>query len=230
MPSFDTVLLLICVAGMIFYLWRYFEFIAYDLEKFRPASTASVLWNMVLAVGFPLLGFLGLFSDGRNKTLVAIGMSTILVPAILPELEPPKASSVLEWVYFRTIGKGIADYLGSCVINLLLFVCWRFGTFWVAAYASVAMFFGMARASWLLMQGVPTPALAAPAVRRLFMIFTAAFGWVAVVAFLVPLHGSGEVQHGVGDLWKPYVLATGFGWVMARFPRLVPLRRFVPRD
>jgi hypothetical protein len=222
----DRFLFLLCAVGMIFYLWRYFAFVGHDLDEIRPASSASVVWNMLLAIGFPLLCFLRPFSEEKNKTLVAIGMSAILVPAILPELQPPKASSALEWVYLRTVGKAIGDFAGSCVINLLLFVCWRFGALWVAVYAGVAIFFGMARSSWLLMQNVPNPALAAPTMRRLFMIFAAAFGWIAVVAFLVPLKDSREVHREVDELWKPYVWTTIIGWAFARFPRLAPLLRF----
>ena len=115
------------------------------------------------------------------------------------------------------------------MINLLLFVCWRFGSLWVAAYAGIAIFFGMARTSWVLMQGVPNPALAAPRERRLLMIFGAAFGWVTVLAFLFPLERE-EVQRETSELFKPYVYATLIGWVLARFPRLAPMPRLSASD
>jgi hypothetical protein len=105
--SFDTILNVACLAGVILYLWRYFSFLGYDLTEFRPASTASVVWNVLLAVGFPLVALQHHFSEETNKILVAIGISAILVPAILPEQEPPRASSTLEWIYLRTIGKAI---------------------------------------------------------------------------------------------------------------------------
>jgi hypothetical protein len=39
--SFDTILNVACLAGVIFYLWRYFSFLGYDLAEFRPAVLAS---------------------------------------------------------------------------------------------------------------------------------------------------------------------------------------------
>jgi hypothetical protein len=226
--SFDTFLTAVCAAGGIFYLWRYFAFVGYDLEEFRPASTASVVWNILLSVGFPMLGLLHRFSDETNKTLVALGMSSILVPAILPELAPPRATSTLEWIYFRTIGKGIVDFVESSVITFLLFICWRFGSLWVAVYAGIAICFGMARASWLLVQGVPDPTVSAPPLRRMFMIFAAAFGWVTILSILFPLKLD-EIHRDVSELLKPYVFTACTTWVLGRFPSIVPLLRPMKR-
>ena len=223
---------LIFLAAFVFYLWGYFSFVGYDLNKFRPASAVGLLWNMVLAVGFPLVGLQYRFSDGRiNKTLVAIGMSTILVPAILPELEPPEPSSTLKWLYARTIGKVIADFLCGCLINLLLIVCWVFGSLWVAAYAAIAAFFGLGRTFWMLLQGPPDRKQAAPPLRRLLMIFAAAFGWVTFLAFQVqvPIERK-EVHQGLDELIWLIALPATVSWLSTRFPRAVPLLRFLARD
>lgn len=228
MFSFDNLLNAACAVGGIFYLWRYFGFVGYDLNKFRTASTVSVLCNMVLAVGFPLVGLARVFSDETNKTLLGIGIATILLPAILPELDPPETNSVLKWMYYRTLGKVVSDFFGSCVINLLLFVCWSFGWLWVAAYAGIALSFGLGRAFWVLLQDLPDRRVAAPSLRRLFLMFAAAFGWVAFLTFLVPLTRE-QVHADLSDLFKPYIFATGTSWIVGRFPRFALLRWFLPR-
>jgi hypothetical protein len=60
----------------------------------------------VLAVGFPVLGLVSSFQDNIRKTLVGIGISTILVPAIVPDLEPPESHSLMKQIYFRTVVNG----------------------------------------------------------------------------------------------------------------------------
>jgi hypothetical protein len=224
--SLNKFLNLACVAGVIFYLCRYFAFVGYDLEESRPASVISIVWNILLAVGFPLTGLRQRFSEETNRTLVAIGISTILVLAIFPEQKPPKASSALEWIYFQTLGKVIVNLFENGVIAFVLFVCWRFGSLWVAAYAGIAMFFGVARASSLLVQEVPDPVVAAPPVRRMFMMFAVAFGWVTVLSVWLPLK-EGEVHAEISELFKPYLAATCVSWLLGRLPRF--LRPLLPK-
>ena len=36
---------------------------------------------------------------------------TILVPAIVPDLEPPESHSLMKKIYFRTVGKWISEFL-----------------------------------------------------------------------------------------------------------------------
>ena len=85
-PSF-SVLNIVCFVRILIYLWRYFGFVGFDLTKFKPLSAVSRIWSMVPATGFPLLGLLSSFEDRTRKTLVGIGIATILVPAIVPDLE-----------------------------------------------------------------------------------------------------------------------------------------------
>jgi hypothetical protein len=230
--SFNTFFDLLFLAACLFYLSGYFRFFGYDLNKFRPASTVSVAWNMILAVAFPLVGLQYKFANTKiNKTLVAIGMSTILIPAILPELEPPEPRSTLEWIYVRTIGKLVADFLGGCLINFILIVCWMFGSLWVAAYAALAALLGLGRTFWVLLHGPPDRREAAPRLRRLLMIFAAAFGWVTFLAFQTQVAiDRKEVQQGLDELFKVIVVSATVSWLSARFPRAVPLLRFLAKD
>jgi hypothetical protein len=73
--------------GVVFYLWRYFGFVGYDLTRFKSLSAVSRIWSLVLAVGFPVLGLLASFKEDTRKTLVGIGIATILV------LDSPKRKS-----------------------------------------------------------------------------------------------------------------------------------------
>jgi hypothetical protein len=74
----------ICLAGAVTYLWRYFGFVGFDLGKFKPAPAVSRIWNLVLAIAFPLVGILSSFEDKTKKILVGIGITTILASAIVP--------------------------------------------------------------------------------------------------------------------------------------------------
>ena len=107
----------------------------------------------MLAVGFPLLGLLSSFEDKTRKTLVGIGITTILGPAIVPDLEAPESDSLMKRIYFRTVGKWIVNFFESAVVSLLLLVCWIFGPYWVAAYAGVAFFFAVSRSMWVRVHG-----------------------------------------------------------------------------
>ena len=51
MGSWNTLLQVICLTGIVTYLWRYFGFVGFDLNKFKPAPAASRVWNILLAVG-----------------------------------------------------------------------------------------------------------------------------------------------------------------------------------
>ena len=41
MAATTTVLNVVCLAGVVIYLWRYFGFVGFDLSKFKPAPPAS---------------------------------------------------------------------------------------------------------------------------------------------------------------------------------------------
>src|SRR6202795_5284914 len=79
------------------------------------ANRMNRIWKLVLAVGFPLLGLLSSFEKDNRMTLVGIGIMTILVPAIVPDLEPPESHSLMKQIYFRTAGKWIANFFESYV-------------------------------------------------------------------------------------------------------------------
>jgi len=44
-----TIFNVVCLVGVITYLWRYFGFVGFDLSKFKPAPAASRVWNILLA-------------------------------------------------------------------------------------------------------------------------------------------------------------------------------------
>jgi hypothetical protein len=112
-------------------------------------------------------------------TLVGIGIMTIiLVPAIVPDLEPPESHSLMKQIYFRTMGKWIVNFFESSVVSLLLLVCWIFGPYWVAAHAGVAIVFALSRSRCVRVRGQGHAREASPALRSLVMIFGAAFGWI----------------------------------------------------
>src|ERR1700689_4061977 len=140
---------LLCLAAVIFYLWRYFGFVGFDLTKFRPPSALSRIGNVFLAVGLPLVGLSFAMEDKQKRIVVGVGISTILVSAILPDLEPPEARSAMQWGYFRTVGKWIADFTGTGLVYVVLLVCWAFGNYWAAAYAGIAIVLGIGRSIWI---------------------------------------------------------------------------------
>jgi hypothetical protein len=199
----------ICFAGVVTYLWRYFGFVGFDLTKFKPVSPLSRIWSLVLAVGFPLLGLLSSFEDKTRITLVGIGIMTILVPAIVPDVEPPESHSLMKQIYFRTVGKWIVNFFESSVVSLLLLVCWIFGPYWVGAYAGVAIVFAVSRSLWVRVQGQEHAREAAPPLRSLVMIFGAAFGWIVYLTAVMPLTRK-ELQHSeLAELYKPLILIIG---------------------
>jgi len=55
----------------------------------------SRIWSLVLAVGFLVVGLLSSFEDKTRKILVGIGIATILVSAIVPDMEPPESDSLM---------------------------------------------------------------------------------------------------------------------------------------
>jgi hypothetical protein len=205
-PSFSIVNV-ICFAGVVTYLWRYFGFVGFELSKFEPVSAVRRIWNLVLAIGFPLLGLLSSFEDRMRKTLVGIGIATILVPAIVPDVEAPESDSVMERIYFRTVGKLIVNFFESSVVSLLLLVCWIFGSYWVVAYAEVACFLAVSRSMWVRLQP-GHPAEAAPTLGRLLMMFAGAFGWIVFVTRVMPWTEltRTEAHSELGELYKPFIL------------------------
>jgi hypothetical protein len=223
--SWNTLLQVICLTGIVTYLWRYFGFVGFDLNKFKPAPAASRVWNILLAVGFPLLGLLSSFKDGTKKTLVGIGISTILIPALIPDLDPPESDSLVRRIYSQTIGKGVADFLMGLFFNLALFVCWLLGPFWVAAYSGIAIFLAVSRSMWVRIQDQGHPSEAAPSIRSLLMIFAATFGWIVVLTSMMPLTRK-EAGSDLHELYRPVLLTIVGSWVLARFPRLVFVQWF----
>ena len=191
----------------------------------------SRIWNLVLAVGFPLLGLLSSFEDKTRKTLVGIGITTILVPAIVPDLDAPESDSLMKRIYFRTVGKWIVNFFESAVVSLLLLVCWIFGPYWVAAYAGVAFFFAVSRSKWVRVHGGGYPVEAAPPLGRLLMMFAAVFGWIVFLTAVMPwTELRREEVHGeIADLYKPFILIIGINWILMRFPRFVFVRQFLPK-
>jgi hypothetical protein len=221
-----AVLNIICFAGVVTYLWRYFGFVGFDLTKFKPVPAVSRIWSLVLAVGFPVLGLLSSFEDKTRKTLVGIGIASILVSAIIPDLEAPESDSLMKRIYFRTVGKWIVNFLESAVVSLLLLACWIFGPYWVAAYAGVAFFFAVSRSMWVRLPGEGHPAEAAPSFGRLLMMFAVAFGWIVFLTTVMPLTRT-EVHSEPGELYKPFILIIGINWILVRFPRLLFLRQYL---
>lgn len=182
----------------------------------------------MLAVGFPVLGLVSSFQDNIRITLVGIGISTILVPAIVPDLEPPESHSLMKQIYFRTVGKWIVNFFESSVVSLLLLVCWIFGPYWVAAYAGVAIIFAVSRSLWVSVQGQGYAREASPPLRSLVMIFGAAFGWIVYLTAVMPLTRK-ELEHSeLGELYKPFLLIIGINWILARFPLFTLVGRFFP--
>ena len=228
MGTSHTFLDVICLIGIIFYLWRYFGFVDFDLNKFKPVSPLSRIWKLVLAVGFPLLGLLSSFEKDKRMILVGIGIMTILVPAIVPDLEPPESHSLMKQIYFRTVGKWIVNFFESSVVSLLLLVCWIFGPYWVTAYAGVAIVFAVSRSLWVSVQGQEHAREASPPLRSLVMILGAAFGWIVYVTAVMPLTRK-ELEHSeLGELYKPFLLIIGINWILARFPLFTLVGRFFP--
>jgi hypothetical protein len=223
-----TILNVVCLVGVITYLWRYFGFVGFDLSKFKPAPAASRAWNILLAVGFPLVGLASSFEDGTRKTLIGIGVATILIPALIPDLEPPESDSLVTRIYYQTIGRGISDFSKSIFFNFVLFVCWRFGSFWVGAYAGIAVSLAISRSVWIRIQDREQSAEAAPSIRRLLMIFAAAFGWIVVLTSIVPLTRK-EAGSELSELYRPALFTLVGNWILARFPRLVFVHWFLPK-
>jgi len=77
MGTSHTFLDVICLTGIVFYLWRYFGFVDFDLNKFKPVSPLSRIWKVLLAVGFPLLGLLSSFEKDKRMILVGIGIMAL---------------------------------------------------------------------------------------------------------------------------------------------------------
>ena len=225
MAASVNILNVICLAGVVIYLWRYFGFVGFDLAKFKPAPAVSRVWNLVLAVGFPLVGILSSFEEKTKKILVGIGITTILASAIVPDLEPPESGSIMTRIYFRTVGRLIVNFFESAIVGLLLMMCWIFGPYWVGAYAGVGFFFAVSRSMWVRLQGGTHPVEAAPPVGRLLMMFAAAFGWIVFLTAQMPLTRK-EVQGEMGEL---LLLMIGSNWIFTRFPRLLLLQRFLPK-
>jgi hypothetical protein len=191
-------------------------------------SPLSRIWKLVLAVGFPLLGLLSSFEKDKRITLVGIGIMTILVPAIVPDLEHPESHSLMKQIYFRTVGKWIVNFFESSVVSLLLLVCWIFGPYWVAAYAGVAIVFAVSRSLWVSVQGQGHAREASPPLRSLVMIFGVAFGWIVYLTAVMPLTRK-ELEHSeLGELYKPFLLIIGINWILARFPLFTLVGRFFP--
>jgi hypothetical protein len=226
-----TFLDVICFAAVVTYLWRYFGFVGFDLSKFKPVPVVSRIWSLVLAVGLPVLGLVSSFQDNIRKTLLGIGITTILFPAIVPDLEAPESDSLMKRIYFRTVGKWIVNFFESAVVSLLLLVCWIFGPYWVAGYAGVAFFFAVSRSMWVRVHGGGYPVEAAPPLGRLLMMFAAAFGWIVFLTAVMPwTELRREEVHGeIADLYKPFILIIGINWILMRFPRFVFVRQFLPK-
>lgn len=228
MAASNNILNVICFAGVVTYLWCYFGFVGFDLAKFKPVPAVSRIWSLVLAIGFPVVGLLSSFEDKTRKILVGIGIATILVSAIVPDMEAPESDSLMTRIYFRTLGRWIANFFETAVVSLLLLVCWIFGPHWVAAYAGVAFFLAVSRSLWVRLQGEGHPAEAAPTLGRLFVMFAAAFGWIVFLTAMMPLTRN-EVHSELGELYKPFILIIGTNWLLLRFPRLLFLRHFLPK-
>lgn len=138
----------------------------------------------------------------------------------------------MERIYFQTVGKWVVNFFESAVVSLLLLVCWLFGPYWVAAYASVAFFFAVSRSMWVRVQETGYPAEAAPPLGRLFMMFAAGFGWIVFLTAVMPWTEltQKEVHSELGELYKPFILVIGINWILVRFPRLVFLRWFLSKS
>jgi hypothetical protein len=169
----------------------------------------------VWAIGFPVVGLLSSFEYKTRKILVGIGIATILVSAIVPDMAGPESDSLMTRIYSRTVGRWIVNFFESAVVSLLLLVCWIFGPYWVAAYAGVAFFLAVSRSTWDRLQGEGHPAEAAPTLGRLFMMFAAAFGWIVFLTAMMPLTRN-EVRSEVGNCISPSSLLIGTNWLLLR--------------
>jgi hypothetical protein len=215
---------LLCLSAVVVCLWRYFGFVGFNLAKLESVSSWARIWNLVLAVGFPLVGLSFFMQEDYERILVGIGISTILVPAIVPDLDPPKSGSLPEWVYFRTVGKAFSDFVSSAVIYVLLLVCSAFGVFWVGVYAGIAIALGIGRSLWIRVQKEQYSSEAAPPIRRLMLVFVASFGWIMFLTVQIKLTRH-ALQSELSDLYRPLLWTTIGNWFFARLPRLLPAMR-----
>lgn len=116
---------------VIFCLQRYFAFVYFDLDEFKPATKLRKWWGVFLAFVVPAYAVQLSTNNSNRFVLGGLALTTMLKPIILPDMEPPKADSIREWLYLHTIGKWFADLCGTMVIYGLAITCIIFGHFWL---------------------------------------------------------------------------------------------------
>jgi hypothetical protein len=205
-------------------LWAYFGFVYFDLNDFKPASWLKRGWSVFLALALPFFaaGAGPGVSEKTRLVLSGIGVTTILVPAIIAESER-KSSSVGEWLYVHTVGRWFVDLVQTGVVYGVAILGAAFGSAWVGAYCGIAMTLAIGRSMWVRLQPEATPKIAKPGLRWILIVFpiVAIWAWLIVDnAKLKPTSWNMEFS----ELYKPHLQALLWGWILGRWPWLVHLR------
>jgi hypothetical protein len=212
-------------------LWRYFGFVYFDLADFKPASKLRKGWGIVLSFLVPTYAVSLSDANPKRFVLVGIAVTAILTPVIFPEMDPPEAESIQDWLYLHTVGAWFADLCGSAAIYGIAVVCSILGRFWIYGYAGIAGIFAVSRSLWIRIQEEKVPNAAAPSLLSLMLILAVVFTWIGFVFDSVNsgIHGAGlsrtHWQTDFSELYKPTLEGAIFGWLLARWPWLGWLRR-----
>jgi hypothetical protein len=205
-------------------LWMYFGFVYFDLEEFKPASRLKRGWSVIVALAFPAFALCAgtNVSDKTRLILSGIGVTTILVPAIIPDLEP-KPSSVREWLYFKTIGKLFADLVETGIVYGIAILGSAFGSFWVAGYGGIAMWLAIGRSMWIRLQPDESPRIAKPNLLSILVVAPIVVGWVWLIVDAVKLKPNNwNIEF--SELYKPQLETALWAWLLGRWPWVVHFR------
>jgi hypothetical protein len=211
---------------VIFCLQRYFAFVYFDLDEFKPATRLRKWWGVFLSFVVPAYAVSLGANDPKRFVLGGLALTTMLTPIILPDLDPPKAHSIREWLYLHTVGKWFADLCGSLVIYGLAVTCSIFGHFWLYGYAGIAGIFALSRSLWIKIQRERVPEVAAPSLHSLVFMIAIVFTWAGLLFDSINTGVTGkdlsqiDWQTEFSALYKPSLEGVICGWLLSRWPWL----------
>jgi hypothetical protein len=204
-------------------LWRYFDFVYFDPADFQAARRTTKIWGLIVAFLMPLIGLNLSQKLAIRHHLLAIGITAILVPAIVPQMEPEPALSAREWLSNR-VQWWVGDFVIAAFIYALCVACALFGQQWLTAYFVISFILGLGRCFWLRIQGSGVPRAAAPSVLTLVIVFLIVFSWAGQMALAGEIGAIGWQEH-VSDFFKSTLEATLWAWIVGRWPLIGLFRK-----
>jgi hypothetical protein len=218
----DLVAILSIGLVLIVMLWKYFGFLYFDVYEFKPASTWKRAWSVLVSMVLPMIALAPGTSERTRLLFSGIAVTTLLVPAMVPEMER-KPSSLREWLYVHTIGGWFVDFALGAIVYGVAVLCSAFGQKWVGAYFALAMCLGIGRSGWVRLQTDPAPAIAKPSVLWIFVVFPAVACWAFLIVEQAGLKAT-NWQTEVSALWMPRLKSVCWAWLLVRWPWLVNFR------